>query len=124
MEQDPENGGASGLLNLVTFEEACAVFGEAGARTRLRDFREGLARQLSWIGQDQPDHKALRDIAHRTAGQAGVLGLPALAEASARLDEAARHDSGVAYALDHWQKQARLASEIPLDDTETGASDT
>ncbi len=101
------------VLDPVAYGEACAVFGEADALARLREFCAELARHLTWIERDRPDHAALRDMAHRTAGRAGMLGFPALMEVSVTLDQAARRNDGVAVALDRWTEQARRAIAVP-----------
>lgn len=103
--------------DLDVFAEACAVFGEQAALTHLQAFCRYLEKTLSWIESARPDHEALREMAHRTAGRAGVLGFPSLGDASASLDEAARHHTGVAAALDRWTKQARLAAEVASNGT-------
>ncbi|SEP18672.1 Hpt domain-containing protein [Salinihabitans flavidus] len=110
-----------GVQDPDAFREACAVFGDEGALARLRTFRGDLAAHLSWIGQGQPDHADLRDVAHRTAGRAGFLGFSALAEASAQLDEATRRNRGIAAALDRWAEQARIVAEIPPEEMDRDA---
>ncbi|MGI3212460.1 Hpt domain-containing protein [Roseovarius tibetensis] len=95
------------------YKEACAVFGDEGAQARVRMLRSDLSKQLTRIAQGRFDHAALREMAHRTAGRAGTLGFADLADASARLDDAARHNDGVAAALEHWTQQARRAAEPP-----------
>lgn len=99
-----------GVQDMDTFKEACAVFGDEDALARLGMFRDELEAHLAWVAKPPPDQDALRDVAHRTAGRAGVLGFPALADASARLDDAARAGTAVAAALDHWIEQAQLAA--------------
>ncbi|WP_176224294.1 Hpt domain-containing protein [Maritimibacter sp. HL-12] len=94
--------------------EACEVFGEDGALSRLRIFCKELADHLDRIENARPGNAALRDMAHRAAGRAGMFGFLALASASADLDEAARHDRGVALALERWMQQAqRVAKAVP-----------
>lgn len=107
------------------FKEACAVFGNAGALARLEMFRADLAAQLREIERDRTDTEALREMAHQTAGRAGLLGFPALAEASARLDEALRTNTRVPLSLGLWTRQARRAAgggpDAHEDDTPKGA---
>lgn len=102
------------------FKEACAVFGDAGALARLDMFRLDLGTHLRGVVCDQKDFEALREVAHQTAGRAGVLGFPTLAEASAHLEEAIRANSHVTLALDHWTKQARFAVAGGADTTGGG----
>lgn len=109
MERDQATQHADAVQDMTVYAEARAVFGEAGAQARLRTFREELESHLLDIRQGLTDPVALRDMAHKTAGRAGLFGFAALVEASASLDEAARHDSGVAIALDHWIAQVRFA---------------
>ncbi len=99
-----------GVQDMDTFKEACAVFGHEDALARLRMFRDELEAHLAWVAKAPPDHDALRDVAHRTAGRAGVLGFPALAEASALLDDAVREGTAVEAVLHHWMEQAQLAA--------------
>ncbi|WP_296762302.1 Hpt domain-containing protein [Sediminimonas sp.] len=115
---------ARGTQDPEAFREACAVFGDAGALARLDVFRADLETHLSWIEQGRPDHEQLREMAHRTAGWAGLFGFPALAEASAHLDEAVRGNPGIEAALARWTEQARLASKIATDETTSGVSAT
>ncbi|WP_104017269.1 Hpt domain-containing protein [Roseovarius nitratireducens] len=110
-ERDLVEQAAEGIEDPDAFQEACAVFGDAGALARLHMFRADLETHLRWIGRDQADFETLRKIAHQTAGRAGVLGFPTLAEASARLDEAIRANTRVTLALERWTKQARFAAE-------------
>jgi HPt (histidine-containing phosphotransfer) domain-containing protein len=110
MDRDPARQRAEGVQDMDTFKEACAVFGEENALARLGMFRDELEAHLSWVATGPADHQSLRDMAHRTAGRAGVLGFAALADASAQLDEAARDDTGLAATLDHWMEQAKRAA--------------
>jgi HPt (histidine-containing phosphotransfer) domain-containing protein len=116
---------AKGIEDPEAFKEACAVFGDAGGLARLRMFRVALGTHLREIGRDHTDVDALREIAHQTAGRAGLLGFPTLAEASASLEEAIRANTRVPRALDRWTRQARLAVEgdadAHKDDTQRGA---
>jgi HPt (histidine-containing phosphotransfer) domain-containing protein len=102
----------SALQDRAVYREACAVFGEDGARAWLELFRRDLAEHLAEIAHGRPTRAAIQDIAHRTAGRAGFLGFSALAEASATLETALRRECGVAAALDRWMEQARLAAEV------------
>lgn len=111
MARDSIEQSEKSVRDLDAFAEACAVFGEQAALAHLRAFCRNLEKTLSWIESARPDHEALREMAHLTAGRAGVLGLPLLADASASLDEAAGRHTGVAAALDRWTTQARLAAE-------------
>lgn len=97
-----------GIENEDAFSEACAVFGNADALARLRLFRAELSTHLDRV-EAETDLGSLREVAHQTAGRAGLLGFPSLAQASARLDEAIRAQAGVSDALDQWTMQARLA---------------
>lgn len=99
----------TGIQDRAVYREACAVFGEEGARAWLQVFREDLAGHLAEIAHGRPTRAVVRDIAHRTAGRAGLFGFRALGDASARLEESLRLDDGVAAARDHWTRQARLA---------------
>lgn len=109
----PGGTGPNDVQDQDAFQEACAVFGESDALARLLDFRRDLVTHLSRIAQGPLDNETLRDIAHRTAGRAGVLGFPALTEACASLEDAARRDTGVASAVALWKEQAFLAARIP-----------
>lgn len=110
VEHDPGKEEINCIRDPVAFADACAVFGEEGAVERLAVFLDDLERHLCWIGQGAPDNDTLRDMAHRTAGRAGVFGFPALVEASVALDEATNRKNSVAAALELWIKQARLAA--------------
>lgn len=98
-----------GIEDPDAFKEVCAVFGDAGALARLETFRADLGTHLRGIECEQRDLEALREFVHQTAGRAGFLGFPALAEASARLEEAICANARVTLALEDWSKQARLA---------------
>lgn len=113
----------SGVQDPQVYEEACAVLGQEGARAWLDVFRKDLADHLTRVEEDRCDPGSLQDIAHRTAGRAGLLGFRALADASASLDDAMRRNKGIAAALDHWVPQARLALDIPPDDVDAPAQD-
>lgn len=108
-ERDPVEEAAEGVEDPDMFREACAVFGDAGALARLRMYRAELVTHLRLIWRDRTDVDALRRIAHQTAGRAGLLGFPTLAEASARLEEAIRTNAPVDVPLERWTRQARLA---------------
>ncbi|MGM0661431.1 MAG: Hpt domain-containing protein [Pseudomonadota bacterium] len=97
------------------------MFGEEGALAWLLVFRKDLAEHLARIEHGFCETKALQDIAHRTAGRAGLLGFRALADASACLDAALRHNGVVAAARDRWISQARLAVDV-LQDVGDGAA--
>jgi len=107
--RDPGGRNVSGIQDRAVYQEVCAVFGEDGARAWMRVFRKDLAGHLAEIAHGQPTRAVIRDIAHRTAGRAGLFGFRALWDASARLEDALRRDDGVAAALDHWTRQAHLA---------------
>lgn len=121
--QDQDGPSAPDVQDPAAFADARAAFGYEGALERLRMFRRDLDRHLSSIGEATPDHETLREMAHRTAGRAGFLGFPALADASLALDEATRLNRGVAAALDLWTEQARLAAEGPPAEADTCAPD-
>lgn len=103
------------------FREACDVFGEADALARLQLFCTDLETQLARFEQGLPDREQLREIAHRTAGRAGLFGFPALVEASVCLDDAIRGDTGMMAALARWIEQARRATTLGTDDTAAGS---
>ncbi|WP_438362997.1 Hpt domain-containing protein [Nioella halotolerans] len=109
-ERDLIEEATEGVEDPDTFREACAVFGDAGALSRLRACRADLVTQLRLIGRNRTDVEALRKIAHQTAGRAGFLGFPALAEASAQLEEAIRTNASLTGPLQRWTQQARLAA--------------
>ena len=122
-EQDPAYRGANRVRDLDAFADASDVFGSDAALVHLRGFGAELEQYLSGIGRGTPDLEALRDMAHRTAGRAGVLGFPSLANASANLDEATGLNAGVTTALDHWTRAARQAAEIAARETDQAALD-
>lgn len=104
-----------GIEDLDAFAEACAVFGEANALARLQAFRADISAQLDRVRDDVMDKESLREMAHQTAGRAGLLGFPTLAEASARLDEAIRANTALRPTLDLWTTHARLATQDAAD---------
>jgi len=116
--RDPGARDVSGIQDRAVFQEACTVFGEDGARAWMQVFRKDLTWHLAEIGHGPPTHAMIRDIAHRTAGRAGLFGFRALSDASAHLEDALRRDDGVAAALDHWTQQARLAVAASSDTTD------
>lgn len=111
VEHDPVARTAMGVQDAEAFREACAIFGTEEALARLRVFCEGLEEHLSGIEQGHIVREDLREFAHQTAGRAGVLGFPALVDASARLEEAIRGDTDVETPLACWTEQARFALE-------------
>lgn len=111
----------SGIQDQQVYEEARAVFGDEGALAWLLVFRTDLAEHLAQIEQGSCDTRSLQDIAHRSAGRAGLLGFRALADASASLDEALRRNDLIAAERDHWISQARLALDV-LQDVGDGAA--
>lgn len=113
LERDLSRPEVENVQDRDAWNEACAVFGTEGARNRLCMFRSDLAGQLARIGTERPDHAALRELAHQTAGRAGLFGFPALAEASADLEEAVRQGHGIAAALERWTRQAGRVAESP-----------
>ncbi|MEI4260281.1 Hpt domain-containing protein [Roseovarius sp. D0-M9] len=124
--QDERNSAhrdANRIRDLDAFADASDVFGPEAAMAHLRLFGTELEQHLSWIERGTPDLQALQDMAHRTAGRAGVLGFPSLANASANLDEASGLNAGVTAALDHWTWQARRAAEIAARETDQAALD-
>jgi len=114
----------TGIQDKDVYAEACAVLGDEGALAWLRVFRKDLADHLDRLGQGKLDTTAIRDMAHRTAGRAGLFGFRALSEASASLEDALRRDDGIAVALDHWTRQARLAVEASSDCRDAATPDT
>ncbi|WP_372615373.1 Hpt domain-containing protein [Aquicoccus sp.] len=115
-ERDLVEQAAEGVEDPAAFREACAVFGDAGALAHLQTFRADLRTSLSRIGRGAMDTPSLREMAHRTAGRAGLLGFPALADASAHLEEAIRTNAGVRIALDRWTRQAQVAAQGGADE--------
>jgi HPt (histidine-containing phosphotransfer) domain-containing protein len=115
LERDQSRQPDEAVQDADAWREACAVFGDEAARSRLCAFRKELAGHLARIGQGRLDDAALREIAHRTAGRAGFLGFKALTEASVALDEAARRRQGVAAALERWAHQAGRVAQAPQD---------
>lgn len=122
-DRDQEEPPGDGVQDAEVFREACSVFGEAGARARLRMFQGELAQQLSGIEQGGVDAAELGKMAHRTVGRAGFLGFRGLVEASVGLDEAVRCNGNVAPALARWTQEARRAVAVPSgpDDPAPGA---
>jgi len=113
LERDQSRQPDEAVQDADAWREACAVFGDEAARSRLCTFRKDLEGHLAWIGKGRPDDTALREIAHQTAGRAGLFGFPALVEASVALDEATRRSHGVAAALDRWTHEVgRVAKAL------------
>ena len=112
-DRDQDGPRGDGVQNADVFREACSLFGEAGARARLRAFQDELAQQLSWIAQGGVEAAALGEMAHRTVGRAGFLGFHRLVEASVDLDEAVRRNGDIAPALACWTREARSAVAVP-----------
>lgn len=108
-EHDRIDAAGLGVEDLDAFAEARAVFGDEDALSRLAQFRADLAAHLDLIGRDAADAKSLREVAHKTAGRAGLLGFPGLAEASGLLDEAISAGTGVPDALHQWTERAQRA---------------
>lgn len=104
------------------FRDACAVFGEADALARLHMFRTELATQLAGIQQGQPEPEPLRQIAHRTAGRAGLFGFSGLAEASAQLEDAIRNGTDTTTALALWTELAQHAAQTETNTAASGRS--
>jgi len=115
VERDTGAEGNETVRDGAAYEEACAVFGAAGAAAHVQALRSRLVKHLLRLGEGPVDAPTLSHMAHRIAGQAWSLGLPALAEASARLEEAATHRRDVAPAREHWKAQARLAIQSAPD---------
>jgi hypothetical protein len=82
MTQFPGRKGPFPAHDPDAWREAREIFGQAEASSRLRIFLDDLARDRKILETTPPDRCVAREIGHRTAARAGILGFPALARAS------------------------------------------
>lgn len=122
MDRKEVEAAARGVQDAEAFREACAVFGEADALARLHVFRTELATQLDRIEKGPSEPEQLREVAHRTAGRAGLFGFAALADASAQLEEALWHGTDPSAALLRWTEEARRAAKPESDTAALGGA--
>jgi hypothetical protein len=124
MTQFPGRKGPFPAHDPDAWREAREIFGQAEASSRLRIFLDDLARDRKILETTPPDRCVAREIGHRTAARAGILGFPALARASADLDQAARVGAGIDATRAAWIAAADIVADIaPTDDPRAPQTD-